>query len=168
MSNMSKRKARNILFSVKVIILLTAIAGQSKQSSPPSTVTEKAVTATCSLSVHVNGFRNQKGIIGCAVFNSSNGWPENDGKAYTRAALPIKGKRATINFPHVPPGRYAIAVLHDENANHRLDRNIFRIPKEGFGFANNSKIGLSAPSWADASVQVSCPNTQVDIHLVYK
>ncbi len=83
-------------------------------------------------------------------------------------AITITGDSAVLKFVHVPAGRYGIVVLHDENANHRLDRNIFRVPKEGFGFANNPHVGLSAPSWEDASVQVTCPDTAVGIHLIYK
>jgi uncharacterized protein (DUF2141 family) len=123
----------------------------------------------CSLAVHVEGFRNSKGVIGAAVFKGKAGWPEDDAQAFARTAIPIANKsEAVLTFPDVPAGRYAIVVLHDENANHRLDRNIFRVPKEGFGFANNPHVGLSAPSWQDSSVQVTCPATEVRIHLIYK
>lgn len=127
-------------------------------------------TATaCSLAVHVDGFRNSKGVIGAAVFKNKAGWPEDDAQAFVRRAIPIASKsEAVLTFPDVPVGRYAIVVLHDENANHRLDRNIFRVPKEGFGFANNPHVGLSAPSWQDSSVQITCPATEVQIHLIYK
>ena len=47
-----------------------------------------SVPSGCSLTLHVDGFRNRKGVLGCAVFSSSKGWPEDDGKAYTRAAHP--------------------------------------------------------------------------------
>lgn len=82
--------------------------------------------------------------------------------------MPITGNDAVLQFEHVPPGRYAIAVLHDENSNHRLDRNFFGVPKEGFGFANNPHVALSAPSWRAASVEVTCPATTVNIQLIYK
>jgi uncharacterized protein (DUF2141 family) len=123
----------------------------------------------CSLAVHVDGFRNDKGVIGAAVFKSPDGWPENDRQAFTRNAVPVPGNsRAVLTFPDIPPGRYGIVVLHDENKNHRLDRNLFRVPKEGFGFANNPHVGLAAPSWRESSIEVVCPATEVDIHLIYK
>ena len=141
-----------------------AIAAQLTFPVPPA----DSVPRGCSLTLHVDGFRNRKGVLGCAVFSSSKGWPEDDDEAYTRAAIPIAASHAVLNFPRVPPGRYGIVCLHDENSNHRLDRNLFRVPKEGFGFANNPHVALSAPSWKDASVEVACPATQVDIHLIYK
>lgn len=123
----------------------------------------------CSLTVHIDGFRNTKGVIGGVVFKSDVGWPENDSRAFARNATPVPGSRnATLTFSNVPSGRYGIVVLHDENANHRMDRNLFRVPKEGFGFANNPHVGLSAPSWKESSVPVTCPSTEVRIHLIYK
>jgi len=146
------------------IIVAGAIGIQLTSPVPPA----DSVPHGCSLTLHVDGFRNRKGVIGCAVFASPNGWPEDDDKAYARAAIPIAATNEVLNFPHLPPGRYGIACLHDENSNHRLDRNIFRVPKEGFGFANNPHVTFSAPSWIAASVEVVCPVTEVDIHLIYK
>lgn len=123
----------------------------------------------CSLTIHVTGFRNSKGMIGGAVFKDNVGWPENDAQAFARTGIPVAGTTdEVLTFPDLPTGRYGIVVLHDENANGRLDRNILRVPKEGFGFANNPHVGLSAPSWQDASVQVACPATEVRIQLIYK
>jgi uncharacterized protein (DUF2141 family) len=123
----------------------------------------------CSLTIHVDGFRNTKGILGGALFKNKAGWPEDDSQAFVRNAIPVTANSdAVLVFPDVPAGRYAVVVLHDENENHRLDRNILRVPKEGFGFANNPHVGLSAPSWNDSSVQVTCPGTEVQIHLIYK
>jgi uncharacterized protein (DUF2141 family) len=59
-------------------------------------------------------------------------------------------------------------VIHDENRNAKLDRNLIGIPKEGFGFANNPHVGLSAPRFQAAIVHVQCPATDINIHLQYK
>lgn len=50
----------------------------------------------------------------------------------------------------VPPGRYAVQAYHDENANGRVDRAIFGIPKEGIGFSRDARIRFGPPKWADA------------------
>jgi uncharacterized protein (DUF2141 family) len=145
-----------------------ALAAQIAAPVMSSTSSADSVPHGCPLVIHVDGFRNRKGVIGCAVFQSTNGWPEEDDKAYTRAAIPITGDVAILSFAAIPPGRYGIACLQDENANHHLERNIFRVPKEGFGFSNNPRVTFSAPSWKEASVEETCPATRVDIHLIYK
>lgn len=126
-----------------------------------------AQSAACTLIVHVDGFRNQKGDLGVTVFNSAEGWPERNDKALQHAGYPFSGDKATVRV-QVPPGRYGVAVLHDENSNHKLDRNFIGFPKEGFGFSNNPKVNLSAPNFSAAAFQVACPTTEISIHLIYK
>jgi uncharacterized protein (DUF2141 family) len=121
----------------------------------------------CSLQIHVTGFRNEKGHAGGTVFSSSDGWPEATAKAVVHGGFPIEGHQATEIF-QVPAGKYGVAVIHDENSNHKLDRNFLGIPKEGFGFANNPKVLLTPPSFETAAVQVSCPVTQIEVRLIYK
>lgn len=134
---------------------------------PGSAQAQSTATEPCKLLVHIDGFRNQKGDAGVTVFTSPDGWPENNDKAFTHGPHPITGDKITVEL-QLPPGRYAIAVIHDENSNHKLDRNMIGWPKEGFGFANNPKVGLSAPSFNSAAMQVDCPVTETTIHLIYK
>lgn len=75
---------------------------------------------------------------------------------------------ATAVMENLPPGDYGVVAIHDENKNRKLDRNFLGIPKEGFGFANNPHIVLSAPSYQAAIVHVTCPVTETTIHIIYK
>lgn len=129
-----------------------------------------AQTASCKLVVHISGFRNTKGDAGATLFNNPDGWPEDNDKALKHGPFPIDPatKTAVVTFDGLTPGVYSFAVIHDENQNHKLDRNFIGIPKEGFGFANNPHVGLSAPSYKDASVIVACPATDINVTLQYK
>ncbi len=118
--------------------------------------------------VNVTGARNTKGGVGGLLFKNTDGWPENRDKAFVRGTFPISGTRSTLTFDHIPAGQYGLVILHDENMNHKLDRNFLTIPKEGFAFGNNPHVGLTAPKMKDAMVNVSCPVTQVELHLLYK
>ncbi len=122
----------------------------------------------CKLVVHVSGFRNQKGDAGAVIFKSSDGWPEDLNKAFKHGPFPIADSKSTVMFDDVPPGSYAFAVIHDENSNHKLDRNFIGIPKEGFGFGNNPHVSLTTPSFKDASINVTCPVTEINVTLQYK
>lgn len=126
-----------------------------------------AQTAACTVTLHVDGFRNQKGDLGVTVFQSPDGWPENNDKALQHGGYPFTGNSASVILT-LPPGRYAFAVIHDENSNHKLDRNFIGIPKEGFGFSNNPKVYLSAPGFEAVATPVACPATDISIHLIYK
>jgi uncharacterized protein (DUF2141 family) len=126
-----------------------------------------AQSATCTLTVHVDGFRNKKGDLGVSIFKTPEGWPEQNDKAFFHKGFPIAGKESSAQLS-LPPGRYAIVVLHDENSNHKLDRNFLGIPREGFGFANNPRVLLNPPGFDTAAIVMTCPATDVRIHLIYK
>ena len=54
----------------------------------------------------------------------------------------------------LPPGQYAVNAFHDENGNGELDTNLFGIPTEGYGFANDPRTTFGPPDFEDAAVNV--------------
>jgi uncharacterized protein (DUF2141 family) len=124
----------------------------------------------CTLRIHVDGLRNSIGVVGAAIFNSPGGWPEDMSNALYHWPAPIApgAHDATAVKENLPPGDYGVVAIHDENKNHKLDRNFIGFPKEGFGFANNPHVGLSAPPYQAAIVHVACPVTDTTIHIIYK
>ena len=123
----------------------------------------------CAVTVNVFGFKNANGELGVAVFSSPNGWPEANEKAVFHHEFPIQGDEATAQFT-LPPGRYAIAVKHDQNENEKIHRNFMgkTKPKEGFGFSNNPEVRHTLPGFEDAAFRVACPSTELSIALNYK
>jgi uncharacterized protein (DUF2141 family) len=134
----------------------------------PAVASTAPAEGNCSLIIHVTGFRNTKGILGAELFTSAVGWPEEVDKSFRHAAFPIEGDHATAHFDHLPAGKYGVVVLHDENENMKLDRTVFLVPKEGFGFANNPRVLLVPPSIDKATIPVTCPTTTTEIRLIYK
>ncbi len=124
----------------------------------------------CTLRIHVDGLRNSTGVVGSVIFKSADGWPEDPRKAFRRGPTPIPpgAREATVVWEHLPPGDYGVAAIHDENRNAKLDRNLIGAPKEGFGFANNPHVGLSAPAFQSSIVHVGCRVTETTIHLQYR
>jgi uncharacterized protein (DUF2141 family) len=148
--------------------LLLLIARASPQRDPRGHYTATAPgQPLCALQIHVTGFRNNDGTAGGVVFASPAGWPDDRSRAIVQGGFPIAGSQAIESF-QVPPGHYGVVVIHDENSNMKLDRNFFGIPKEGFGFSNNPRVFLAAPSFQAAAVTVHCPSTQIEIKLIYK
>lgn len=153
-------------FAAVAFAALAAQAGAQQEDAPRFSA-PAAGKPLCTLRIHVTGFRNDNGKAGGTIFASPDGWPEQNAKALVHGPFPIQNGQAMETF-QIPAGRYAVAVIHDENGNHKLDRNFLGIPREGFGFANNPRVALSAPSFNAAATQVTCPETQIEIHLIYK
>lgn len=101
------------------------------------------------LRVHVDGIRNTKGVLGVAIYSSRKGFPIHFEHVYDVQWLEFQDKTGSMDvlFDALPPGEYAVSVLHDENNNHQMERSKLGFPEEGVGFSNNQKVVLSAPSF---------------------
>lgn len=140
------------------------------QRAIPNDSPNGQATKGCTLRLHVDGLRNSIGVVGTAIYKSPAGWPEDASRAFRRWPTPIAtGQReVTVVAQDLPPGDYGVVVIHDENMNQKLDRNLFGWPREGFGFANNPHVRLSAPSFKEAVIHVTCPDTDTKIHMQYR
>ena len=101
-----------------------------------------------SLEIDVTALRSQKGVIQLCLTRQPKAFPDcSKDAAAIRRTLPAGNPR--IRFTGLAPGDYAIAVIHDANANAKLD-TMMGIPREGFGFSRNPAIGFGPPSFAAA------------------
>ena len=111
--------------------------------------------AACPVTVVAQGVRGSEGTVGFVVFKSKAGWPEKSDEAFRSLGLKAKPGDIAATFD-MPEGRYAIAVLHDENGNKRLDRKPSGRPREGYGISNNPKILLKTPGFEAAALNIAC------------
>mgnify|MGYP001573685912 CR=1 FL=1 len=111
------------------------------------------------VTVVITGFKNQTGNINIALFNSKAGFPDDGEKGFKKSIVPVseylKDGKAVIHFSAVPFGRYAVMVMHDENANRKMDKNFLGIPQEGYCASNNAASFLAPPRFEKASFELS-------------
>lgn len=81
--------------------------------------------------------------------------------------VPAQVGTTTVTIRGVPPGRYAVQAYHDENANGRVDRVLFGIPREGIGFSRDARIRLGPPKWADAVLTYNGGTERTALRLRY-
>lgn len=118
--------------------------------------------------VTVLDIRNSTGTVACALFESSEGFPTEFLLSATNVMLiKIRKAQARCDFEDIPPGTYAIAVIHDENTNGKLDTNWAGIPREGYGFSNEEKGVAGVPSFSAASFSYDGQNLELTIGLHY-
>jgi uncharacterized protein (DUF2141 family) len=120
--------------------------------------------------IHVNilNIRNSTGTVACALFESPDGFPIEFLRYATNImVIKIRDEQARCDFLDIPPGTYALGVVHDENMNGKLDTRWLGIPKEGYGFSNDAKVFLSAPSFSAASFRYDGQDMVLTIRLHY-
>jgi len=111
-------------------------------------------TARCDeIRVTVKGLRNDKGRVGCSLFNGVEGFPRDREKEFREMWVPIHNGSAVCGFIGLPAGIYAVSVLHDENSDGKMDFNWFGMPSKGYGFSNDAKAMLLPPSFHAASFE---------------
>lgn len=136
----------------------------------PTAVTFQSLsanTSTSSLVIEVKGLRNNNGFVGALLFQNQTGFPEEKKNALKMTGSPIQNGQARLTFIGLESGEYAIAVIHDENKNQRMDFNMLRMPKEGLGFSRNPKIKFSAPDFNDCKFSVKNETEYLAIEIKY-
>ena len=127
-----------------------------------------AQSACPGIHVKILNIRNSTGTVACALFESPEGFPAEFLRFATNImVIRIRAAQARCDFEDIPPGTYALAVVHDENMNGKLDTNLLGIPREGYGFSNDAKALLGPPSFPAASFVYDGKNLNLTIGLHY-
>jgi uncharacterized protein (DUF2141 family) len=130
-------------------------------------VVAQAAENTGTITVTVKKLRNNAGKAGAVLFSSADGFPKKTKKAFRSVSAPIKKKRAKLVFENVPYGTYAIACVHDENGNGKMDYNMMGLPKEGYGFSNDAMGMLGPPDFEAAKITLDSPSRSLSIKVNY-
>ena len=116
--------------------------------------------------VEVSGLRSTDGQVLACLTARPKSFPDcaRDPAAH-KLAVPSRDA-ATLRFPGVPPGRYAIALLDDANRNGKADMALF-LPREGFGFSRNAAVRFGPPKFAAAAFDVGTGEVSIPIRMRY-
>ncbi|NIJ23389.1 DUF2141 domain-containing protein [Sphingomonas japonica] len=120
---------------------------------------------TADLTIAIEQLRTDRGELGICVTADPASFPDckDDARAiwrWTKASAPA------LTVAGLAHGHYAISVIHDENGNRKLDTFV-GIPREGFGFSNNPKIGFGPPKFAAARFSVDGAGTRQQVRMRY-
>jgi uncharacterized protein (DUF2141 family) len=117
------------------------------------------------LQVEIVGIKSAKGVLLVSMYNQANGFPDAPQLASSKKIAKAQRDAVLLEWNSIAPGTYAIAVLHDENGDGKMNTNIVGIPSEGFGFSNN-KLGIAGPpSFQRASFEIKKADNKIVIKL---
>jgi len=105
------------------------------------------------LDVAIDNVRSAKGMIRICLTADPDNFPGcvDDANALTRN---IPASVHATSFAGLPQRGYALAVIHDENSNAKLD-TLAGIPREGYGFSRNAAVRFGPPRFDAARFMVA-------------
>ena len=111
---------------------------------------------------HHRGRQRRRRPRPAAAYDSAGSWLKGPPAAVVQADA--ASPRTVLVLRDVPPGRYGVSVMHDRNANGKLDSNIVGIPTEPYGAIRHARGRMGPPAFEDAAVDVQ-GDTALTIHL---
>ena len=162
----------SIKLTPKAALLGLAAAGAAFAFAAPASAQLGPDAAACrgggngqAVLVTVDGFRARTGNVRVAIYGSDPAQFLARGRTLKKINVPVTGAgpmRICVALPG--PGRYAVAVRHDVNANNHSDWG------DGGGFSRNPRISLTnlRPNYNNVAIDVGRGVTPVSVVLNYR
>lgn len=118
------------------------------------------------LRINITDIEHSEGNIRVALFDNAKKFPSTD---VSKAQSELKAQKGsvTVVFAGIVPGRYAVALYHDENGNKKLDQNFLGIPKEGYGFSRDARGFMGPPKFSQSAFDFNEENSDIVIEMRY-
>jgi uncharacterized protein (DUF2141 family) len=112
-----------------------------------------ASAAAADITITVQGIRNNTGKIAALAFVNVDGFPDRVALAKAQSQVNARKGAVTLVLKNVPAGKVALTILHDEDGDGKLKRNIIGIPQEGVGMTGKP-LGNRAPRFEEAVIEI--------------
>ena len=120
------------------------------------------------LVLEISDIRNTKGEILIALFDQSEGFPEDESKFFRADTIRgLSGTKARTMFKDLDYGQYAITLMHDENVDGKMEYSWIGMPQEGYGFSTNYRPKFRAPKFEETSFQFTEQGQVVRVKMIY-
>lgn len=152
-------KKIHFLFSFWLLII---------QAFDAESATTIEITPTSKIVLNIAPLDELNGNINVAVFAEKVAWLSTSIYAHTWTVSQANCHitKCVLEIEQLDYGTYGIALYHDVNSNHELDRNFLGMPTESYGFSNNVTGVLGTPpEWGEAVVTVDSQLTELVIQL---
>ena len=153
--------ALGALSAAPVLLGASPAAHEAPERVPERTAQHSDVRVT------VTGLRSQTGVVRACMTTDPGRFPRCRGDSDSFRVVVPAGEARVLDFGPVPQGRYAIALLHDENGNGKADRAVSMIPLEGYGFSRDAKVRMGPPRFEEAAFMVGGEPVRQAIRMRY-
>ncbi len=166
-SPMKNHRGITMIFSLPLPILLLLLSAEVSIGAEQQEPSNRCPSWGIPIHVHVHGIRNSEGTVKAVLYGPE---PETflvKGKKTDKEREPAEAGSMTLCVAALEKGKYAVVVYHDENDNHKFDRNWIGMPTEGYGVSNDPDLFFIPPSFEEAAFVVMEDITHIDVEMKY-
>jgi uncharacterized protein (DUF2141 family) len=113
------------------------------------------------LKLNISGLLNQESRLFIAVFDNADDFLSD--KIFYAKKIATSDEAAMIEINDLPYGTYAISVFQDLNGNEILDKKLFGIPAEPYGFSISPAKFTRAPTFSESAFEYK---TELELKIV--
>jgi len=142
------------------------VAPEPVSVAEPGTTTDES-PGGITITVDVTKLRSSDGMVQVTLYDKADEFLMEDSKTARIVRVGIEDKKSTCEFAGVEPGKYAVALMHDEDNDGEMKKSLIGLPKEGIGMSNNGKLKFGPPKWEDSVFDVGEEDVSIEITLLY-
>ena len=145
-------------------VVLLAVTPAAAAPSGPDAPRCVAGAGSNALLVSVTGLKSRGGTLRVQLYGANPADFLAKGKKLRRIDVPVRGTAMDVCVAVPQPGRYAVAVRHDADANRKSGWN------DGGGFSRNPAISLAnlRPKYGQVAINVGSGVHRVPIVMQYR
>ena len=113
----------------------------------------------------MSGLRSATGLLQACLTTRPDAFP-GCSKDPAAIRLRVPAEKPHLRFTGIAPGLYAIAIVHDENGNGKVDMALF-LPREGVGASLNPPVRMGPPTFRSAAFKVGESNVSLSVTMKY-
>lgn len=117
------------------------------------------------VALSIENVRNARGVLRICLTANPRAFPDCSRDSQART-LSVPANATSARFDRLPAGTYAVSLIHDENGNGRMDMALV-MPREGFGFSRNPRIGMGPPRFDSAAFAVGTTPVSQTVRVRY-
>ena len=114
----------------------------------------------------VTQLRSAKGRVLACLTRDPAKFPDCDKDPAAYRLIVPAAHTVELDFGPLPQGHYALALIHDENGNGKLDK-LLMVPREGFGFSRDAPVRMGPPAFDKAVFNTSDQVTRITLRMRY-
>ncbi len=148
-------------WTIRVMLGFALLASAAACGGPaPVQAAEKG-----DLKVVFPGLSDNAGRVRIALVNTKPGYKDEEKHGFRLADAEVKDRTARHTFADVPFGIYSIKAYHDQNGDERLNKNLFGVPQEPYGFSNDVRGRWGPPAYERTLFRFLIDGSQIAIEL---